>query len=88
MERNDNAFWELAWLYGLWKKSNVMPAPKGNSISKELAVSLKRYPDTKPLFSAACLVEGVASQPAPQSVQSTLLLATLVTQITVSRSSS
>jgi hypothetical protein len=26
------------------------PAPKGASVSEELAVSLKRYPDTKPEF--------------------------------------
>jgi hypothetical protein len=30
------------------------PAPKGASDFEELTVSLKRYPDTKPSFSATC----------------------------------
>src|ERR1700675_917159 len=46
----DNVF-DNTWRRRLWKKSNVRgPAPKGDLISKELAVSLKRYPDTKPFF--------------------------------------
>jgi hypothetical protein len=39
----------------LLKKSTFAPsAPKGALILEELAISLKRYPDTNRFFSAAC----------------------------------
>jgi hypothetical protein len=44
-----------------------MPAPKGDLISKELAVSLKRYPDTKPLFFRS-LLSGGRCKPAGAAV--------------------
>jgi hypothetical protein len=55
----DNVF-DNTWRRRLWKKSNVDDQPlKGDLISKELAVSLRRYPDTKPLFSAAFFSRGL-----------------------------
>jgi hypothetical protein len=36
------------------KVDSLRPAPKGASDSDELTVSLKRYPDTRPSFSARC----------------------------------
>jgi hypothetical protein len=56
------AFLRLAWIGRLWKNSgfyqrllfkkqlNVMTSPQRGFDFDELAVSLKRYPDTKPLF--------------------------------------
>jgi hypothetical protein len=36
------------------KVDSLRPAPKGASDADELTVSLKRYPDTRPSFSASC----------------------------------
>jgi len=60
------------------------PAPKGVSDSEELAVSLKRYPDTKPEFSdalAAGLQEAAEEvrcrRPAPKGADSEELAVSL-----------
>src|ERR1700674_4190711 len=48
-------------LQGTKKPDFPSPAPEGASELEGLAVSLKRYPDTKPSFLSACLVIGLLS---------------------------